>query len=652
MNATEFQQHIGKIKHAVQGSAFSNANQLLSQLKSKDLNASQHVEVLYLTAVTCRLSGDYLAASHHLNTLLNMRPDYGRAHQELAYNYDALNKPKEAASALFTATHYNPALISSWKKLLTVYRKHNDKDAEQLALQQLEYLESLPAPILGAYDLMYEKKLASAEQICRQFLLKNKHHPEAMLLLAELGIQLKVYHDAEFLLESCSTLYPDNLRAIITYLSLLAKLGKHQKVLEIAEMQRERFTDNLQIIMAKANALLGLNKTAEAIAIYDDLLAKEKDRPAVWLALGHAYKSKGKTDKAIFAYQQAAYYHPQFGDAYWSLANLKSYRFDDKEVSRMLELEQQPSIGLDDRIHVCFAIGKALEDMKRYDDAFSYYNRGNQFKLASVQFDITRTEQAVESQIAVSSKQDFNRESTGFPSPEPIFIVGMPRAGSTLLEQILASQGDIDGTMELHNILSLASSISNQQKPYPFCLNELTFEQRYNLGKQYIEQTKYYRGNAPFFIDKMPNNFMHIGFIKQILPNAKIIDARRDPMDCCFSNFKQLFGDGQEFSYGLEEIGRYFEAYAKLMRHWDKVYPGQILRVTHEEVLDDLALQVKRMLDYIGVPFDSACLDFYNTERLIKTPSAEQVRQPINRSGQDRWKPFEAHLSPLLKRFK
>jgi tetratricopeptide (TPR) repeat protein len=651
MNATEFQQHIGKIKQAVQRSGFTNASQLITQLKSKGLNASQQIEILYLEAVICRLNGDYLTASQHLNKLLQMCPDYGRAHQELAYNYEALNKPKEAASALFTATHYNPALISSWKKLLTIYRKHNDKDAEQLALQQLEYLESLPAPILGAYDLMYEKKLASAEQICRQFLMKQKHHPEAMLLLAELGIQLKVYHDAEFLLESCTSLYPDNLRAIITYLSLLAKLGKHQKVLEIAELQRERFPDNLQILMAIANAFLGVNKTAEAIAIYNDLLTKEKDRPAVWLALGHAYKSKGNTDKAISAYQQAAFYHPQFGDAYWSLANLKSYRFDEKEVSRMVNLEQQPSIGLDDRIHVCFAIGKALEDMKRYDDSFSYYNRGNQLKLASAQFDIARTEQAVESHITASSDDKVNVGSSGFPSPEPIFIVGMPRAGSTLLEQILASHCDIDGTMELHNILSLASSISNHKKPYPYCLSELTFEERYQLGKKYIEQTKYYRGKAPFFIDKMPNNFMHIGFIKQILPNAKIIDARRDPMDCCFSNFKQLFGDGQEFSYGLEEIGRYYQAYTKLMGHWDRLYPGQILRVMHEEVLDDLESQVRRMLDYIGVPFDSACLDFHNTDRLIKTPSAEQVRQPINRSGQNRWKPYEAHLTPLLKRF-
>ncbi|NVK57841.1 MAG: sulfotransferase [Alteromonadaceae bacterium] len=651
MTTQDFQQQINSIKRAVQGSQLSQATALVAQLKAQSLVAGQRVEVLYLAAVIARLSGNHQAAIAELNELLGLRPDHGRAYQELAYNYQASGKAQEAASAFFRATHYNPALVASWKQLLAIYQQHNDTAAQQLASQQIEYLQSLPPQILGAYDLMYEKQLGAAEQVCRQFLQQNKHHSEAMLLLAELGIQLKVYHDAEFLLESCVELYPDNLRAVISYLSLLAKLGKHQKVVSISDKQLARFSNNLQILMAKANALLGLNQTDEAIEMFDALLATDADRPAVWLALGHAYKTTGETDKATHAYQQAAHYHPQFGDAYWSLANMKSYRFDEQSLNDMVQTEQQASMNIEDKIHLCFAIGKGFEDAKQYAVSFDYYSKGNQLKLNSVQYDIRRAEQAMEAQMKACQADLFSSKSGGFPSPDPIFIVGMPRAGSTLLEQILASHSDIDGTMELHNILSLASSVSGQKKPYPFCLADLSHEQCYQLGKQYIEQTRYYRGTASFFIDKMPNNFMHVGFIKRILPNAKIIDARRDPIDCCFSNFKQLFGEGQEFSYGLDEVARYYKAYEKLMTHWDSVLPGDVLRVQHEDVLDDLNGQVKRMLDYLGVPFEQACLDFHQTQRLIKTPSAEQVRQPINRQGQGRWQPYQEQLTPLLAHF-
>ncbi|MDC8830827.1 tetratricopeptide repeat-containing sulfotransferase family protein [Alteromonas gilva] len=651
MTTQDFQQQINAIKRAVQGSQLSQATAMVEQLKARSLVAAQRVEVLYLAAVINRLSGSHAAAISELNELLALRPDHGRAFQELAYNHQATGDAQQAASAFYRATHYNPALLASWKQLLAIYRQHNDAAAEQLASQQIDYLQGLPPPVLGAYDLMYEKQLGAAEQVCRQFLQQNKHHPEAMLLLAELGIQHKVYHDAEFLLESCVELYPDNLRAVISYLSLLAKLGKHQKVVTISDKQLSRFTDNLQIMMARANALLGLNQTAQAVDMFNALLASDADRPAVWLALGHAYKTTGDTDKATHAYLQAAHYHPQFGDAYWSLANMKSYRFDDQSLAEMVTIAQQPSISIEDNIHLCFALGKGFEDSQDYEKSFAYYSKGNHLKLHSVQYDIRRAEQAIEAQMKACQPELFSAKSGGFPAPDPIFIVGMPRAGSTLLEQILASHSDIDGTMELHNILSLASSVSGQKKPYPFCLADLSTEQCYQLGKQYIEQTRYYRGTGSFFIDKMPNNFMHIGFIKRILPNAKIIDARRDPIDCCFSNFKQLFGEGQEFSYGLDEVARYYKAYIKLMDHWESVLSGEVLRVQHEDVLDDLEGQVKRMLDYLGVPFEPGCLNFHQTERLIKTPSAEQVRQPINRQGQGRWQPYQAQLAPLLKHF-
>lgn len=647
----DFQQKLNAIKAALQASQLNQATVMIEQLMNESLLPLQVVELLYFSAVINRLSANYQQACGDIEKLLEIRPDHGRAYQELGYNYKAVNNPKEAAVAFFRATHYNPALLASWKQLLSIYQQYKDGAAEQLAQQQIDYLQNLPAPILGAYDLLYEKNLASAEQVCRQFLQQHKHHPDGMMLLAEIGIQLKVYHDAEFLLESCVELYPDNLRGVLAYTSLLARLGKHQKVVNVCDSQIDLFHGNMQLIMAKANALMGINHTDDAIVIFKSLLDVQADRPAVWLALGHAYKTTGETSNAIHAYQQAAKYHPQFGDAYWSLANMKSYQFDSKTLAIMLEAEKDKTISLEDKIHLCFAIGKGYEDEKDIAQSFHYYQKGNGLKLQSVQYDIGKTEQAIDAQISAFTKSADDSDQFGFPSPEPIFIVGMPRAGSTLLEQILASHSDIDGTMELHNILSLASSINGQGNPYPFAVSELTDAQCYQLGKAYIEQTQYYRGSAPFFIDKMPNNFIHIGFIKRILPNAKIIDARRDPIDCCFSNFKQLFGEGQEFSYGLDEVGRYYQAYEKLMSHWEDMFSGDILRVSHEALLDDLEGQVRRMLNYIGVPFEKACLDFHQTQRLIKTPSAEQVREPLNRKGQGRWKPYEEYLQVLLERF-
>ena len=320
----------------------------------------------------------------------------------------------------------------------------------------------------------------------------------------------------------------------------------------------------------------------------------------------------------------------------------------------MKALEQRADIGELDRIQMCFALGKASEDAGLHDEAFEYYARGNRLKLPTTHFDIEQLNKRVEAQIAVCTTDLFSRHGkTGLSTPDPIFIVGLPRAGSTLLEQILASHSQIDGTMELHNILDLAKRLRGRdtapeaEPRYPLILKDLEAEKFERFGQQFIDETQVYRSSAPHFIDKMPNNFFHIGLIKLILPNAKIIDARRHPMACCFSGFKQLWGEGQEFSYGLKEIGTYYRQYVRLMEHWDEVLPGFVLRVHHEDVVDDLEGQVRRLLDFCGLPFEPACLDFHKTDRTVRTPSAEQVRQPIYRSGLDQWRNFEHYLDPL-----
>ena len=322
----------------------------------------------------------------------------------------------------------------------------------------------------------------------------------------------------------------------------------------------------------------------------------------------------------------------------------------------MKALDQTQHVGGADRIQICFALGKALEDAGDYDEAFAFYSRGNQLKLPTTHFDTQQLAKRIDAQIEVCTPALFSQKAnTGFGAPDPIFIVGLPRAGSTLLEQILASHSQVDGTMELHNILDLAKRLRGRDQPeqgeprYPRIVSELEDSLFQQFGEQFIEQTQVYRSNAPFFIDKMPNNFFHIGLIKLILPNAKVIDARRHPMACCFSGFKQLWGEGQEFSYGLEEIGTYYRQYVKLMKHWDAALPGFVLRVQHEDVVDNLESQVRRLLDFCGLPFESACLDFHKTDRTVRTPSAEQVRQPIYRSGLDQWCNFEHHLDPLKR---
>lgn len=639
-----------RIQQAISNSQFKSAITMCKEGIEQSTGTSA-VAFWYLKAVAQRLSGQIDHALESLHTLLELQPDHGRAYQEQGYCFLAKKQSGDAVSAFYQATKFNPALISAWQQLLKEYQHQNNDQAVNLATKHVAFLQNLPRPILGAYDLMYEGQLYKAEQVCRRFLQQNKHHVEAMLLLAELGLRMKVYHDAEFLLESCTALYPDEERGQIAYQSLLLKLGKYPEAIALARTRLEHQPESVAALTALAEGLSGTGELPEAIAIYQQLLRTQPDKPGLWLALGHVQKSAGELEKAIEAYLKAAHYQPELGDAYWSLANTKTYRFAPELLAQMQRIEADKHTSLHDRIHLCFALGKAREDNKQYDLSFDYYQRGNTLKKRTQDFDIRRTEKALRTQQQVCNADLFKYQA-GHLAPDPIFIVGLPRAGSTLLEQILSSHSQIDGTMELHDILSLASRLSGQGEGYPKNLHKLSDKQCQVLGETYLAQTRAYRQSAPYFIDKMPNNFVHIGLIKRILPNAKIIDARREPFACCFSGYKQLFGDGQEFSYDLNDIGRYYLAYEQLMDHWHSVLPGEILTVQHEAVLDDLEGQVQRLLDFIGVENEEQCLRFYETRRVIKTPSSEQVRQPIYQSGRHQYKAFAEYLTPLFDLFK
>ncbi|MEP2650580.1 MAG: sulfotransferase, partial [Paraglaciecola sp.] len=541
---------------------------------------------------------------------------------------------------------------ASWQKLAPLYQEYAQTSGQQAAEQKIAQLSMLPVEIRGAQDLMYEGKLALADMVCRRFLQKHKHHVEAMMLLAEIGIKLKLYHEAEFLLESCIEIHPDNLDARLALVQLFSKLGKFAQAKEQAQLLLSKQAENPQYLAAKAGAMVGIGEVEKAIVIYRQILQQHHNLPGMQLLLGHAHKANGDIKQAIAAYQAAYTIRADFGDAYWSLANTKTYRFTENELTQMQAQLEKPDIEQDDRVHFEFALAKTYEDNKQFDIAFNHYKQGNDLKNQLNHYSQAKFSEQVNAQKSVFTPAFFeSHKNVGDNNPAPIFILGLPRAGSTLLEQILASHSQVDGTMELHNILGLAAKLSSSKGGYPHIVSEVDNTYFARFGQQFIEQTQCYRQGAAFFIDKMPNNFMHIGLIKSILPNAKVIDARRDPIACCFSGYKQLFAEGQEFSYDLENMAHYYQSYESLMKHWEEVLPGFVLRVQHEDVIEDLEGEVRRILDFCQLPFETNCLDFHKTKRSIKTPSSEQVRQPINSAARDQWKNFEKNLSPLISAF-
>ncbi len=614
---------------------------------------AEHDEALYVFAVSLRYAGKLAGAQLTLQKLQRLRPGYGRAWQEEGHLLLAMNDRSGAKTAFRQAVARNGSLLASWQALEQIAIDDGDQALFAEAAENRQRLEALPPELLSVRNMISEKKLYSAERLCRGFLKENPQHVEAMRLLADLGVKLGVLDDAEFVLESAVEFEPENRFARFDYMNVLYRRQKYGEALKQAEILCKLDGDNPDYRAAYANQCVAVGEFDEALRIYDELSELATNNPGLHLVHGHALKTIGKLDEAIAAYRRSYAARPDFGDAYWSLANLKTYSFTAAEVESMAAAESAKQTNVEDRIHLCFALGKHYEDSAKFDTAFEYYERGNSLKKSELRYEASEVTDRLRLQKEFCDESLFaSQQDVGSDSPDPIFIVGLPRAGSTLLEQILASHSQIDGTLELPNIPALAQRLNGRRRRdeeprYPRILAELGAAQLQKFGDAYIEDTRIHRHQAPFFIDKMPNNFRHIGLIHLILPNAKIIDARRHPMACCFSGFKQLFANGQEFTYGLEEIGTYYRDYIDLMDHWDRVLPGKVLRVQYEDVVADLEPQVRRILDHCGLPFEESCLEFHATERSIRTPSSEQVRQPIYKSGLEQWRNFESHLGPL-----
>lgn len=492
--------------------------------------------------------------------------------------------------------------------------------------------------------------LAAAEPLLRDQLKRHPTDIGAMRMLAELGVRVGRYGDAGALLDRALELAPQFEPARFARAMLLGRRNRLEEALGETDRLMKGAPGNPAYQTLRASVLVRMGDYETAHALYERVIERAPGDPKLWLALGHVRKTMGRAEESAAAYRRAVTLQPSFGESWWSLANLKTYRFSDEDVAAMTAALESAQGSEEDRLHLHFALGKAYEDAGAFADSFTHYGKGNAIRRGQIHYDAAETSakaariKEVLTPSFLAARRDF-----GCAAADPIFIVGLPRAGSTLLEQILASHPDIEGTMELPDIDMLAQRVAGAHGgDHGAALAALTAQECQALGEEYIERTRIQRREGRrLFIDKMPNNWLHVGFIHSILPNAKIIDARRHPMACCFSAWKQHFARGQNFSFELGETGRYYADYAGLMAHVDSVLPGRVHRLIHEDLVDDPEPQIRALLDYIGVPFDRACLEFYKTERAVRTPSAEQVRRPLSRDGLEQWKNYEPWLAPL-----
>ncbi len=651
MPVAESDQQLRRIQKSIELGHYEEALSLISNYPESD---SLSPDFLYMQAVCYRYCRRFEDALDTLKLLKSKAPEHGRAHQEEGHIYRALSKNAMALKAYERACALNPALKASFKARSDLLKQMGQLALASSVEAQLEHISKLPNPLIAVMDLISQGKLLRAEEICKEFMRSSPRYVEGMRLLADIAMRFGVLDDAEFLLESAIELEPDNTRLRIDYIGVLRKRQQFEKALSQAKSLLESQSDNLQFRSIFAIECMQSGGFERAVSEFDAILRLLPEDPTTLISKGHALKTLGDSSTAIACYQTALKVDPERGEAFYSLANLKTYRFTESELSELAVLAKNPNLSFKDHVYVNFALGKAFEDKHEYAAAFDHYEAGNSMKKAQSRYNAEQMTDELAAQTKIFTK-DFLASSRNFghQADDPIFILGLPRAGSTLLEQILSSHSDVDGTLELPNVLSLSQKLRRRKiqgicPGYPFILERLTGNDFAEFGRNYINDTRCHRKGARRFIDKMPNNFRHVGLIKLMLPNAKIIDARRNPMDCCWSGFKQLFAEGQEFTYDLSDIGRYYQDYVNLMNHWDDVLPGFVLKVKNEEVIDDLEGQVKRILDFCELPFDDACLNFHLTDRSVRTPSSEQVRQPVNRSGIGQWKPFADYLDPLI----
>jgi tetratricopeptide (TPR) repeat protein len=567
-----------------------------------------------------RAQGNDAGARQVLERFTRAFPDFAGAHYELGELFTAMGETRladDAYARAIKASVHNPQLVE-------------------------------------AANALCQNKLAVAERILREFLKAHPTDVAAIRMLAEIGARLKRYEEAALLLARAIELAPRFNPARKNYAAVLHRLMRSEEALAQTDLLLKEEPGDPGLRSLRAAILARVGEYDQAIRTYEALLAEHPAMPKGWMSYGHALKTVGRPADSTAAYRKAIALMPSLGEAWWSMANLKTLRFTAEEVVAMRTQLARTDLADEDRYHLDFALGKALEDEGAFEDSFKHYADGNALRRKSIPYDVDATSEFTRRSKMLFTRAFFERRAGyGSEAPDPIFVVGLPRSGSTLVEQILASHSEIEGTMELPDLLAIARKLGGKQrKPdigaYLDTLPSLDAAGCTALGEEYLRRTRIQRKQAkPFFIDKMPNNFHHIALIQLILPRAKIVDARRHPLGCCLSNFKQHYAHGQAFAYDLVEIGRYWRDYVELMAHFDAVLPGRVHRVLYENMVADPETEIRALLSYCGLPFEESCLQFHQNDRAVRTASAEQVRQPIFTEGVEQWRNYDGWLEPL-----
>jgi tetratricopeptide (TPR) repeat protein len=614
-----------------------------------------HAPALLLKGAAERLSGDTAAAVQTLHELTAAQRSWAPGFYELGLALSDAGRGHHALAALRRAVAIKPDMLDAWRAIGDELSLAGDIAGADAAYAEHIRASSQDPRLLAAGAAMIEGRIPEAERRLKEHLKAYPTDVPAIRMLAEVAARIGRNKDAAALLNRCLELAPSFAPARNQYAIVLQRLNKYREALEHvgallkADPRNAAYHNNRAVILTK------IGEYRESIDLYARILAVNPDHESIWLSYGHVLATAGRERDAIAAYRKCIEIDPGMGDAYWSLANLKTFQFDPEDVAAMRGQVARGDLSEVQRCSLEFSLGKGAEDQGLYAESMQWYLAANARRRKREAYHADEVAAFVSRSKALFTPEFFAaRRDFGAAAADPIFILGMPRAGSTLVEQILASHSGVEGTMELPNIIGMAAELGSaadarsDERPYPGVLAQLDAATVRRLGEEYLEETRIQRKTArPFFIDKMPNNFLHVGLICLILPNAKIIDARRHPMACCFSAFKMQFSEGHRYSYDLQEIGDCYRLYVEYMQHFDAVLPGRIHRVHHENMVDDTEPEIRKLLDYCGLEFEPDCLRFHENKRPVRTPSAQQVRRPIYREGLEHWRNFEPWLGPL-----
>jgi len=637
-------QRVGALLRSDPALAAREANAILRA------SPGQPVATLFL-AMAQRQLGDLPAALAILEPLSRRQRDSAAVQYELGVTLGLAGRRDEALAALRSSVGLTPDIGEAWRLIADHLVESGDPAGADAAWANHVAVTTAGPQLLAPVTALIEGRLADAERLLRAHLARLPEDPSALRMLADLSMRARRWDDAGALLERCLALAPGF--SVARHNLAVVRHEQHRHGEALAELERLIAAEprNPVYLNLRANVLGRAGDHARAIEAFESVLAEHPSNARIWMAYGDALKTAGRTDDGIAAYRRSLALAPGFGEAWWSLANLKTFRFAASDLEAMQSQLARGDTDHDDRVHLHFAIGKALEDAKQFAASFSHYGEANRLRRSRITYHAGATSEYVRRVCGQFTKEFLNaRRGWGSEADDPIFIVGLPRSGSTLVEQILASHSAVEGTMELPDIADIAQSLAARPGApgYPDVIAELDGEDLRSLGEQYLRRTRpQRRSGAPRFIDKMPNNWMHAGLIHLMLPGARIVDVRREPIACGWSCFRQHFARGQHYTYSLEDLGRYYRDYLALMAHFDSVLPGRILHLSYERLVEDTETEVRRLLDHCGLSFEESCLRFHASTRAVATASSEQVRRPIYRESLDQWRDFEPWLRPL-----